>query len=879
MKIKKLLRSSLFFVFPFLIIIYFLYCINILVKDFAYGHKSHNFNPGAVKWISYNLSVAKFKFKNKLLNKNYKSSGLKRIDLFIPEKTSRKLLENIPKSTKNYLRSSIITNNNFKNIRLRYLGDNPYNWMFEQKSIRFKTRKRDLINRQRYFEYKTTQTHPLREYVAFNLAKKLGLLVSEVKLVEVFVNKNSKGIQLEKERLNESFLRRNKIMPINMYKGEQSNNIENKIGLEIDLFKNSGLWDKISIFNLFPSENKNDLKIFLENVKKAENSKIHLEKILDFENINYLSKKSVLEIINQAIISSYSHNQRIAIDTWSGKIYHIPHDAYYNPDLKERDNLNLEFFETDLDKVLNQSSLFLNSKYNLLYKSLASDKIIDKIISDLNRIKKNYLISAKRDIGKIQRGYYTNSPITSNEEEVYNKIISSLEYRNNEILKIFYKNINSSWEKNKDGFFIKVNQILPISNLEFNFSTSPPEWIAIDYNNNLILDDEDIYFFSKNKKNFSINIGLLSNRIPLTDLSKMPLKNKFEISNTKFKFFTSNKKSPEQIFTYNIYSNKKFEIFKNNKKGSSPSINNIPIINNNENKTKTFSGNINIKKDLIINEVVRIEEGTIFNLSEGASIIFKNKIIAEGKENNRIIFKRKNSNYSWGTIALHGNKTKSSILKNILIDGGTGDTVNGINYFSALSIHSAQDLTLQNIEVKNNSKYDDMIHIIYSKNLKFKNIKLKNAYRDALDIDISKNIYLENIDVYDSGNDALDLMESSVFLNKSYISNSGDKGISVGEGSDIIVNDSTIEKSKYGIAAKDSSIAKINNSKFQNNKIHLSTYKKNWRYGNSGIIEVSDSVLSSSKLNLLIGDLDGKIQIKSSILKGNVKKEGNVLIN
>ena len=52
------------------------------------------------------------------------------------------------------------------------------------------------------------------------IAKKLKLLVSEVKLVELFVNDKSAGIYIEKEKLNESFLRRNKIMPINLYKGE-----------------------------------------------------------------------------------------------------------------------------------------------------------------------------------------------------------------------------------------------------------------------------------------------------------------------------------------------------------------------------------------------------------------------------------------------------------------------------------------------------------------------------------------------------------------------------------------------------------------------------------------------------------------------------------
>ena len=886
MNIKKLLKSSLIFVIPFIIIVYFLYCINILSKDFSYGHKSHNFNPGAIQWVSYNLLILKLKFKNIIFNKNYKVSGLNRIDLFIPEKTSRKLLENVPSSTKKYLRSNFLTKNNFRDVRLRYLGDNPGNWMFEQKSIRLKTRKRELINRQRYFEYRATQINPLLEYVPFILAKELGLLVSEINLVEVFVNKKSNGIYIERERLNESFLRRNKIMPVNMYKGEQSNNIENKIGLESDLFKNSGLWDKISVFNIYPEENKNDLKTFLENIKKANDSRLYLRKILEFGNIDNLSKKSVLEIINQNVVYSYGHNQRTAIDSWSGKIYHIPHDSYYNSDLRNRENLVLELVETDLDRILNQSSNFLNAKYKFLYEAIILDKVVDKVISNLINIKEKYLISSERDIGKIQRYYVSGSEILDNEEEIFNKIINSLKYRKDEILKIYNNKISSTWEEDQGDLYIKVKQVLPITNLEFKFKNNTPEWIAIDYNSNNILDDEDIYFFKKKGNSFLIDINLFSNRILLNDLSNISLNGQIdlrsqshiEIVNTKFKFFVSNKTIPDQIFSFNIYNNKKFELIKNKSSAFSPSVNNIPIIKNYEKKIINFSGDINVDKDLVIYNIAKIQEGTVFNLAEDASIIFKNKVIAQGKVKNPIIFKKKNNN-AWGTIALHGKKTKGSILKNILIDGGTGDIINGINYFSSFSLHSTQDLTLENIEVKNNFEYDDMVHIIYSKNLNIKNLKLINAYRDAIDIDISKNIYLENIGIYNSGNDALDIMESSVVLNDSYITNSGDKGISVGEGSDIIVEGTTIEKSKYGIASKDSSTAKINNSIFQNNKIHLSTYKKNWRYGESGIIAVQNSVVSSNQENLFMGDLYGKIEIESSTINGEINKQGNVLIN
>ena len=220
-----------------------------------------------------------------------------------------------------------------------------------------------------------------------------------------------------------------------------------------------------------------------------------------------------------------------------------------------------------------------------------------------------------------------------------------------------------------------------------------------------------------------------------------------------------------------------------------------------------------------------IEKGTVFNLSEGSSIIFKNKIIANGTSEQPIIFKPQKLGQIWGTVAIHGPQTNNSLISNIIIEGGSGDSVKGINYFSSLSIHDTKNTKFKNVFVKNNSIYDDLVHVIYSDNLYFENLNLLNAYKDAIDIDISSNVTLKNSKIINSGNDGIDLMESQVNVEKCYIDNNGDKGISVGEGSELYLNNCQIKNSKYGIASKDGSIAKIRKSKFVNNLIQLSTYK------------------------------------------------------
>ena len=48
MKIKKLLKNSLIFFSPFVFILLILFCINILIKDFNYGHKAFNVDAKSV---------------------------------------------------------------------------------------------------------------------------------------------------------------------------------------------------------------------------------------------------------------------------------------------------------------------------------------------------------------------------------------------------------------------------------------------------------------------------------------------------------------------------------------------------------------------------------------------------------------------------------------------------------------------------------------------------------------------------------------------------------------------------------------------------------------------------------------------------------------
>ena len=288
-----------------------------------------------------------------------------------------------------------------------------------------------------------------------------------------------------------------------------------------------------------------------------------------------------------------------------------------------------------------------------------------------------------------------------------------------------------------------------------------------------------------------------------------------------------------------------------------------------------------INDDIVFDREVIINPGVTFYLAKDKSIVFKEKLTINGSIDNPIVFKPKDKGSYFGTVALLGEKLKGSNLNNVIFENGSGsDKLENITFISMLSLHKVNDVVLRNIKLKKNDKYDDLIHIIYSKNIKLDNLEITNSRSDAIDIDISK-VKISNLKITNSKNDCLDLMMSEVEISNSNFVSCGDKGISVGEKSKILINNLKVSDSVIGIAAKDNSKVEAINLKLTNNKTHIDAYNKNWQYGdNPSIVEISNSIFHKGNENENIFKTEGLnyINIKNSKYIGSIKKTQNVLL-
>ena len=858
---KKLLKSFLVWSLPFVSLVIILFFINIIKKDYFYGHNLLYTARGPYNWIYDYTVIPLKKFYIHAVNDN--KEYLPKINLYLSEKKLNYFLTNIPDSTKTWQKGKIIHDLDRKNLRdvsIRLRGDNPENWFMEKQSFRVKLRKTEMHGRYRYYNF---QPFEIRVLVSNRLAKSAKIYSKRVRPVELLINEEKKGLYLEVEHLNENFLRRNKVMPVNLYKGENMNQ-EMKIALPYYLFSNSGLWSKQANFNFYPEENKDDLKSFLRILNNSRNNSSSFKILKSYLDEEYIGRYLAYLVLSQNFHTSRHHNNRLIFDPWKGQIFPVVTD----PAFDFNTNTNLDYSNNDLISLLNQSSYFIDLKYQYLKKLLFEENIIDKEI--------NYLINSKQSINNVMR----KDPILTNiipeifikneNFKIIESAISTLKDRKKILKAELKRNPNVYWRKEENNFSLILNDQLPISKIELTFDEKTPKWVFLDENYNNIHDENEIKFFRNNNK-IILNTGLYANRLNSNDLYNL-INDNIKITPTKFNFISSNGSSPLKIKISNIFLNKDISVkYAPKEKNIATKTKNLNEIifedTSKKNDQQIISGKIFVDEDLIFEKPIKILKGTTFFIDEGVNIIFKNKVEAIGDKNNKIKFVSK-SNKPWGTIAIIGKKTNGSELSFLEIRNGSGSYSKQFYYTAMLSIHNSKNIKLSDINFDQNHNFDDMLHVIYSSNVYLENLIFSNAHGDAIDIDMCRNIFIKNSEFYNSKNDGIDLMESNVVIKNVKIFNSKDKAISIGEYSNAQIISSELKNNNIAVAVKDGSEVNIDKIKFLDNSVQVSAYKKNLQYGDGGKAYITNSIFVNEENNF--SSKDSSITIKNSKLSGQI---------
>ena len=251
--------------------------------------------------------------------------------------------------------------------------------------------------------------------------------------------------------------------------------------------------------------------------------------------------------------------------------------------------------------------------------------------------------------------------------------------------------------------------------------------------------------------------------------------------------------------------------------------NNFKNIKNYKLLSKISENNFAIDKDLIINENTLLTKETRLIIKNRNIDIRNNAIfLVEGEiefENNKNNTSSIFSSDGSGAVIFSQNKFR---FKNLIFKNLSSPKLDDLILYGGINFINSE-VYLDNITISN-SNDEDAMNIINSKSF-LSNIKFENIFADALDIDFGKSNF-NNIKCFNVNNDCLDISGAQVVGGELYVYDTKDKGISIGEGSRVNIDNITTINNRVALAVKDGSIADVNNISFKNNLYDIALFNK-----------------------------------------------------
>ena len=252
--------------------------------------------------------------------------------------------------------------------------------------------------------------------------------------------------------------------------------------------------------------------------------------------------------------------------------------------------------------------------------------------------------------------------------------------------------------------------------------------------------------------------------------------------------------------------------------------------------------NIEIFETLIFpkNYQILLDDSIKITLNKNSNLIFESDIFYENETPNLTLSSKGENCVIF--------KNNSINIKSLSLDGFSHCQNLGFHLTGGINFYDS-DINLNLLIAKNNKSGDDLVNIVNS-NFNINNLILENSLYDALDIDYSNGNIL-NLSCINCGSkeggDGVDLSNSKIFIKNVNISNSKDKGLSIGENTNANIEKINVKNSNVCIASKDGSYTKIVEAKLENCKIGLAAFNKKSYYDPSKIDILEITFLNNQK--------------------------------
>ncbi len=766
------------------------------------------------------------------------------------------ILNALGSSNDDYKSGFLRIDNILYDAKFRYRGDNPWHFVYPKKSWRVKIDKEDMTSMIRKYNLINPKTNAVIENkVAMDLAQKLGLLAPESKFIRLYVNNQYVGVYEYLEQPDESFIRKNKRLPSDLYSGDISQ-------LDV-LWSNSDYWEKQSELDSQNPEDKKNIETLLSAVQNYTQSLENLESVIDIDA--FLTWYVHGQFFGQVRFDNH-HNHKYYFDPSSGRFEPIAWDTIGQG--TSYPLLSIHKVPNPIFAQLFRDPTYVHKKNEKLYN--LSEKQLSTVIEDIDTTARAIRSAVGGDMLKDYVDVLTAQVHPYTQKDFDKAIVQFKEF-----LQFRQEFIKNQLNETKVEFITQ--------------KISPGIWkvkCVVNGNSGVYIRFRDEEIFSVYKDIDGDGIGdsvsekteLLFPGLKKVDVQKRNtpyLSFDYEPAPLVYDFIVQ---SPKDSFDHasveviNAVINQVITpvfttLEKSEKDFSDTSIISIhpwekEYISSSNKTIKTLQGTKTLHQNLVIDEntELHIEPGTTLFFMPNVSLISFGKVIAKGTEDQPILFTSATQE-PWGAIAIQGEKSNGSVFHYVTIENGSGTSYGLVKYTGMLSVYNSS-IELKNTILQNNTVFDDTFNAKHSI-VTIDHCKFLNTFSDAIDFDYSQGkivySYFSN-----AGNDAIDLMTSNPEVAYNTIINAGDKGVSVGENSTPSIHDNHIQKSNIAIEIKDASDPSIFDNIFEQNGIGINAYHKNWRYPKGGQGEVTSNIFIKNKKNEK-QDKDSSVLFKDNI--------------
>lgn len=248
-----------------------------------------------------------------------------------------------------------------------------------------------------------------------------------------------------------------------------------------------------------------------------------------------------------------------------------------------------------------------------------------------------------------------------------------------------------------------------------------------------------------------------------------------------------------------------------------------------------FGGDLRLSSSLAVPPGINVvfEPGLRLQLDGDVTLLIRGDLTSLGTAERPIVVEASDSARPFDSLAVAGRSHAPVQVRvaHTTVDGGQESDFLGTHFSGAFSIYGG-DLDMRHSRVLNAAGEDGL-------NVKYGSVQLhdtyfENTWGDAVDLDFCDAQLTGNAVLF-SGGDGFDFSGSSVELRNSLFQDLKDKGLSIGENSQVTAIGNTFRRTTTGIAVKDLSLADLQDNTYEDLEVGIAVYQKKQVFG-SGMV-------------------------------------------